>query len=487
MKTLIIVILFLLCTQVLSQIDNRDKVNHIDILIERINSDSVFFGELRYLLEADNFQNIDSKKIINKTALDNGSQTVEFFLQMWNGTNWCNAVKETYKYNENHKLVEYLWQGWKNSNWVNDCRQICKYDENNNRIESIFQKWDGSKWVNDQRYTFSYDGSNHLVEWTQQKWDISKWVDYYKRIYTYDENNNLITYLEQRSRGSNWFNIKKYLYTFDENNNRIKILLLRWVNSCWINNLKYKYSYDESSNLIEKLIHNWVDSSWINDQKWTYTSEGENNLQELWEIWNGSEWRKYEFYECIYDDDGNIIECFQKRCSYSIWKNWSKKIYTYDGNNKLQELKLRWDGTNWKNYRKFSSVYDEYNCLTSALCQQWNGIEWDNYMRKTYTNTYCNLISSVEEDNNITYKLSQNYPNPFNPSTKIIYSIPKLSYVSIKVFDVLGREVSTVVSKEQAIGNYEVEFDASNLTSGIYFYRIQAGKFVETKKMILLQ
>ncbi len=85
------------------------------------------------------------------------------------------------------------------------------------------------------------------------------------------------------------------------------------------------------------------------------------------------------------------------------------------------------------------------------------------------------------------YNLLQNYPNPFNPTTAIRYSIPEHSNVTIKVFDVLGRKVSTIVNKSLLQGNYEVEWDASELTSGIYFYRMQAGEFVESKKMILLR
>ena len=97
--------------------------------------------------------------------------------------------------------------------------------------------------------------------------------------------------------------------------------------------------------------------------------------------------------------------------------------------------------------------------------------------------------TSVKEIDFIPSKLTleQNYPNPFNPSTTIKYSIPKQSNVTLKVYDVLGREVTSLVNKEQPKGNYEVEFDGNDLTSGIYFYRLKAGDFVETKKMILLK
>jgi photosystem II stability/assembly factor-like uncharacterized protein len=91
-----------------------------------------------------------------------------------------------------------------------------------------------------------------------------------------------------------------------------------------------------------------------------------------------------------------------------------------------------------------------------------------------------------------TCTLGQNYPNPFNPSTKIIYSVPKSSQVIIKVYDILGREVATLVNEEKPAGHYEVEFNShsgevQNLSSGIYFYQLRAGSFVETKKMILLK
>jgi hypothetical protein len=94
---------------------------------------------------------------------------------------------------------------------------------------------------------------------------------------------------------------------------------------------------------------------------------------------------------------------------------------------------------------------------------------------------------------NITYAvpaefvLSQNYPNPFNPSTRISYFVPKESFVIIKVYDFLGREVTTLVSETKSTGSYELSFDASNLPSGTYFYTLIADNYSTTKKMIVIK
>jgi len=111
------------------------------------------------------------------------------------------------------------------------------------------------------------------------------------------------------------------------------------------------------------------------------------------------------------------------------------------------------------------------------------------------------IINYIENDITSTpsdFRLLQNYPNPFNPSTKIKFKISKspllggdgrggLQYVKLVIYDILGNEVTTLVNEELPAGNYEVEFDGSNLPSGVYFYRLQAGTFVSSKKMILLR
>ena len=109
----------------------------------------------------------------------------------------------------------------------------------------------------------------------------------------------------------------------------------------------------------------------------------------------------------------------------------------------------------------------------------------DNWMTSTI------ITGTVPEDIKMTkvenFSLSQNYPNPFNPSTRITYSIQKAGFVSLKVYDILGREVATLVNGYQQANQYSVTFNASNLASGIYLYKLKAGDYVQTRKMLLLK
>jgi hypothetical protein len=85
------------------------------------------------------------------------------------------------------------------------------------------------------------------------------------------------------------------------------------------------------------------------------------------------------------------------------------------------------------------------------------------------------------------FELTQNYPNPFNPSTTIRYSLPKSGMVSLKIYDILGKEVKTLLNENKEAGYHQITFDAGNLASGIYFYTLKAGNFVSTKKLTLMK
>ena len=140
-------------------------------------------------------------------------------------------------------------------------------------------------------------------------------------------------------------------------------------------------------------------------------------------------------------------------------------------------------GLNWQN----QSVQPNYYLESVYFVNE--NLGWtvgnDGVILKT-TNGGVNFIDDGDEVIN-DFFLSQNYPNPFNPVTTITYQIPQTGFVTLKVYDILGREVATLVNEEKPAGSYEVKFIGNGLTSGIYFYQLKAGDYSETKKMILLK
>jgi hypothetical protein len=106
------------------------------------------------------------------------------------------------------------------------------------------------------------------------------------------------------------------------------------------------------------------------------------------------------------------------------------------------------------------------------------------------TAKYPKIATSVKRSEAVKpsgFSLEQNHPNPFNPSTQIHFSIGTSSFVTVKVFDALGREVRTLVDQQLESGAYVAPFSADNLSSGMYYYTLQAGSYIETKKMLLMK
>jgi hypothetical protein len=179
----------------------------------------------------------------------------------------------------------------------------------------------------------------------------------------------------------------------------------------------------------------------------------------------------YYFFALAYNNFGNILFA-----GGSTNSNEFGLYYSNDG------------GDNWiqfqpaQNYKGISAMViiatvlpEIYNLYISTL--------GDGVLRLQIPVTGINNDDILLKD----FKLSQNYPNPFNPTTSIEYRVGSREYVTLKVYDILGREVATLVNEEKQPGVYEVEFDAAELASGIYYYQLKAGSFIETNKMIYLK
>ncbi len=183
-----------------------------------------------------------------------------------------------------------------------------------------------------------------------------------------------------------------------------------------------------------------------------------------------------------------LISFYANRQGNEVTLNWTTAS---ELNNKGFFVERSTDNKNWKSLsfvkgdgtttEKHSYTYKDRLESSSAYYYRLKQIDYSGKFTTSKT-------VKVKNDNLLnSFALEQNYPNPFNPTTNIEFQIEKFGFVSLKIYDALGREVATLVNEEKPAGNYEVQFDASKLTSGIYFYKITSGKFSQVKKMILMK
>ncbi len=206
----------------------------------------------------------------------------------------------------------------------------------------------------------------------------------------------------------------------------------------------------------------------------------------LWQYWGGSAWVNGQKYSYAYDGNNNLIEEIYQEGNGFVWENIFKYSHTYNGkNNKIESLYQNWYGSAWLNGSKYLYSYDGNNNLTELLVQDWDGFDWVNEYKAIYSYIPTDVKELTGEFND--YSLSNNFPNPFNPTTTIRFQISNPKVVSLKVYDVLGNKIATLVDEYKTAGSYEVAFDAGNLPSGIYFYKLQSGSFSKTLKMVLLK
>ena len=230
------------------------------------------------------------------------------------------------------------------------------------------------------------------------------------------------------------------------------------------------------------------------------------------------EWRPLggkRAHTTTYDANDNILLDFYEERLNGQWVNSARYTYTYDVNGR-QTFLLDEELSNGQlvNSLRETLTYDVQGNLTSLWHYSWIDLSWtpadlqngdgssyafvvtdsagnyNTYQGYNFTFTYKTIVTgdaSPIADLPATYSLWQNYPNPFNPSSTIKFELPRTSLVDLSVFDILGRRVSVLVNDRRDAGVYEVKFDGSNLASAVYFYRLQARDFTQTKRLLLLK
>ena len=339
-----------------------------------------------------------------------------------------------YYYNESGDVDSIGYGHWDDSSWVNDSSGYKFHYSNDGKLVSkVYSTKDTVKRTEE----FTYDSAEHII--------LDKVVEY----------GNMDTLITNREYDSqNRLTLKKYYNTGTQ--------------TTVPNENLYSYKYDSSGNV---------------------------NCRYSSVVGANASYGGYNYY-LEFDENGKIVyEIFSSQLNPdSTWEENVDIDFNYDENSKILKMgdivrfHYNSDG-NLDTLVNTHSVYCGYLGNTATLIDTYgNNITLTNCAGYNYF-YYSSFVTGTEANivKDRTYTLFQNYPNPFNPTTTINYSIPRTSLVTIKVYDVLGREIETLVNDEKHIGNYKVEFNASKLASGIYFYKMQAGDFSETKKLILLK
>ncbi len=420
-----------------------------------------------------------------------------------------NTTRHTYLYDSYGRVTTELWENLNNGVWMNSARATMNYDLIGNILVRLTETWNigSSTWVNSDRYSYTY--SSNAMTYSIELFSSGVWMNYLQLTYTYDVN-GIIQKLLVQNWNNGWENTNLQSYFYDLNGNIVSFLDQSWdiSNNTWGNHYKHTYTYDTHNNRLTFLFEEWLNGVYVNNGRESYTYDSsDNRLTWLWEEWENGEWANQRRSATTYDSHNNMTAVLHESWENGAWTNFSRLTYAYDiSDNMLTELEENWGTQGWVNYTLLTYTYDITRNAITGKAEKWENNTWVNniYGYLTLTSNYKNdylyvsgynctvqytQFSDVdgELNNSLVFSLNQNYPNPFNPSTSISFSLPNDGFVTLKVYDVLGKEVTTLINEDMNAGKHTKMLDASNLCSGVYFYKLQAGKYNKTKKMILIR
>lgn len=512
--------------------------NYLDYEVKKIWNNNQFQNNMKIDYSRDSQQNLTNVSYYNFDF--NADQWIEFWREKY--YNSSDGYPE-YIYRTSYNFI--------NQNWINIDRILIEKNSAESFVETIrlVQKWDEvSQTYIDESLTIGSDpqfgaeklrgemdanssvrfekpgsqGGGYLIQVgeTEDKFFNYDEPDksYTERKY-FNEENNLIEKIRSKMDSEEPISKKSYEYQ------KVKGIVSRqetayiFYNGQWLNDKKTVTNYDETGNETEIATFNYYDDEFVEWYNISQTYSGNSILSSEKYFYDENVKPLNEKILYSYSAKG-ALEKITKLTYQTLTEDYSPhsvQYYSYDSGDKLAEVRYNtFDHISGEEQNDMLINYSyttlQNNSVPDTIWTlKWNGNEYAVYSIETYE--YDNPSDVVIENNIISdYILYQNYPNPFGeaiPSgqstTKIKYAIPNEerninaqdsspfgfrndnAHATLKVYDVLGKEVATLVNKTTKPGVYEVEFNASQLASGIYFYRLQAGSFVQTKKLLLLK
>jgi hypothetical protein len=398
------------------------------------------------------------------------------------GVEWVYSSRSAYTYDDSGNRMTGLAEEWNNGQWEHSARETYTYDGSGGQLTYLAEIWEDGQWVNSSRETNTYDGSENQLTVLFEEWYDGQWRLYGRWIATLDDRGRVQIRLNEGFNGPP----ARETFTYDATGNILAWLWEDWRNGQWEHMSLHTNTYDVSGDKLEELHQSWENGHWRNWRRGTYTyGSGGGDLTEWSQSWKGRARENERLAASTHDESDRLLNKLTEDWESGQWQNYERANYTYDASGNLTTwLAEAWDEQSWG--QSWGVRRPPFFGLEDSLGNVYE-LGWVSSVSITWKPIVIQAVNPISNDLPVNYSLSQNYPNPFNPSTTIEFALPNAGYVTLKVYNVLGEEVATVAEGDRAAGIYRATWDASDMPSGVCFYRLTAGDYVQTKKAVLMR
>lgn len=473
-----------------------------------------------------------SRTIYNRDA---GDQLTELIFQSRSSGAWVNEIQALPEF-EGGLLTVCTLQDWdpdKAGAWVNAARTTRSYDENDRVEVSVAEVWndEAGEWQNGSRSEFDYDAEGNITLQLNQVWDGSAWQNSTRINNTY-ENGNLTLQLTETWAGF-WINSTRTSTMYNSEGRPTETLVENWdfINSNWVNAFLTTFSYEDKAITVTEIRQQWDGNAWV-DLARTTTDLNDNDLPTvaIQDSSSGANWIRTNRTETSYitvDGTPKFLTILDQVCTSDCsvakiaWENDSRVTFSYSEVLPVELTSftvtasdraalLRWETASETNNagfevqrrldadQPFEPIGFVDGAGTTTAPQRYRFTD-AGLPFAAATVTY--RLKQIDFDGAFEYSpqvelrlggterlvLHGTFPNPARTQATIRYELPTAGPVRLEVYNLLGQRIQSLVAAPQPAGRHEISFDASGLSSGVYFVRLQTTNRALTRRMTVVQ